>query len=373
MRRMTYIVILCASLALAAADAQTPASGPMPVTRSTTGTATQPLAMPAGWKLPKFARVDPLGFTVSADGRWAVVPVAVETPRHGTGFRCWLGDLRSREIVDLADVLAEGLAGQGPQAINAVVSNDGKYLAVRSIRIEGRWASLYLMNLVDHSVVRLAQGLMVTPVWMGPKLAITTVDANADIQPIRVYDPARGTMGEIPIRGMIAASDANGTVIVCGCDPNAPSAPVNMKDFSHAAMLTMEPGGKVLRRLGAFEEVATMPLVSPAGQWLAFQYNGWKGEPNGRPDVVRVEVMSVRGQERWSVDEVALPVAVGDDGAAVTIQLRSGPQGSLVQSWRRGQAGRTLVDGAWAASLVGGKVYYVSGGEDKALWVAEGK
>ncbi len=372
---MKYIacVIVAFGLLALAAEAQTPAGGPMPVTRSTTGTATQPLAMPAGWKLPKFARVDPVGFAVSADGRWAVLPVAVETPRHGMAFRCWLGCLQSHEIVELSDVLAPAIGSERPQAINAVPSGDGKYLAIRSILIDGHGASLFLMSLADRSVVRLAQGLMVVPVWMGPKLAITTVDANADLQPISVYDPEKGAMGEIPIRGMIAASDANGTVIVCGCDPNAPSAPLNMKDYPRASMMAMEPGGKVLRRLGTFAEMGTMPLVSPGGKYLAFQYNGWKGEPSGRPDVMRVDVMAVRGQERWSIDEMALPVAIGDDGEAVTIQLRSGPEGSLVQSRRQGQAARTLVDGAWAASQAGGRIYYVNGGEDKALWVTDRK
>ncbi len=364
------LAVTLAALALAA-GAQQPASRPAPVTRSTTGTATRPVAMPAGWKLPKFERVDPVGFAVSEGGRFAVLPVLADSSnRSAPIFRCWLADIERKNLVELSDVLAEELK-DAPYALNATFSPDGKFLAIRAIRTgEQRGAAVFLMDLLDRSCTRLAEGLMVVPVWMGPRLAVSAVDANADLQPIRIFDPARKTSGEIAIRGIIAAGDASGSVIVCGCDANAPTAPLNMKDYDRASMLAMQPGGKVLRSLGTLSEVVTMPVVSPGGKYIAFQSRP-PADANASP--ARVEVLATTGDERWSLDARVLPLSVGDDGAVLTIQsVRTRPEGAAVQLWPRGKPPRTLIeDGAWAAALSGARLYYITGFDEKSMWVTD--
>lgn len=327
----------------------------------------------AEWKLPKMERVDSMGFRVTRDGRYAVVAAHgrfdPKNPRPPKAI-CWLVDTTSGKCTNVADLLGDAAKGKSLNVARAMPSPDGAYLAVAATTTQGRGGrTLYLVRLKDGKVTQLQAGLMIPPVWVAGKLAISGPDGKGDIQQIRFYDPATGKFEDSKVRGLVASADANGQVMVVGCRKDAPTKPMSMRDFRGADTVTMSVGGTVLRRLGSATEVGTQPIFSAGGHCLAFQYNGRSKPGLGPPDVTRVDVMSVRGEQTRHVNEMAFPVHVDDDGTLITLGARFREDGAPIKLWDAQGNAKVLVKNVWAAAVAGKRLFYVTGTDEKVLKV----
>lgn len=359
--------------AAAGEPASMPASGP----------ASKPANTPASrpdsatqWPLPRMDKVDPLAFRVSGDGRWVILPYINEASAASTQpteaeIGCYLLNTLDGKVINLLECFKDQANLSSDLIVGAEASADGKYIAVRTMKTDrASNSSVWLLNTDTRALELVGEGAVAYPVWVGAVLGVSTADKEGLFLPMRLQEPGRSTPLEMRVHAVISAAAPRGDFMICICDPQDASRAVSIADLKsgQAVLACMDLAGIVLRKLCPARDVGTVPVVSPCGKFISFQYNGWKGEAfKTPPDVVRVTVLASRLDESWSINEAAVPIFLTDDGEAVTLAA-NGDGNAPIKVWEKGgKTSRVLVDGAWAAAVAGTKLFYVTGAEQKTV------
>lgn len=315
-------------------------------------------------------QLDPLSVRATPDGRYVTVP-SIVPPAKGGGepsYFCTLIDTAGGKPVNLGDWLDDSHKKEGWQIAAARPSPDGKSLLAAGHLAGSARMCVFLVDLESHKVRMIDQASISAATWVGARAAIGAVDKKDNVAPLKFYNPATDRWSESKVVALPASADANGSLLAVGASAEGPTAPLAMKDFAKGNTLLIDPSGKVLLNLGTNREVGTPPVLAPGGQFAAFQYNAWKdADPNGPPNVIRLDIVGTSDDVRRSIAEDCIPLAVTDAGEVLAISSEGDADGATLRWFDAAGKGRTLCENAWCALAAGGKIYYIAAKQNEPL------
>ena len=357
----------------------------------------KPTTQPVEWKLPKGTIVLPgAELHVTADARYVFFTETKWSRQDVAAGRqpkdvCWMLETRTGELTKVTDLLAKATKGEKFEIFSLKPSPDGKYVLL-TVRKAG-WAdwsptpdftdpttvpstidrmtmTAFLVSLEDKKVRKLAEASRIDPpCWFGGRVAFSRVAKGGFFQPICLFDPAgKDKPVQWKVRGMLADANDKTKIILCSCDPDDPSkSSTFVLENKHLVAMTVQ--GKVLRRLGRADLVNSKPLLSPKAVYAAFQKSKTRAGFGKLPTGLYVQVMAVKGKEAWKINESAEPIAVSDNGKVITIGdvYAFDEKGAPIKIWDKQGKSRTLVKGVQAATVAGGRLFYVTPGEQPVI------
>ena len=319
-----------------------------------------------GTELKKGVRVLPRSFSVTPDGRYAAfMELKLDPATRSPTTVGWLLELPSGKMTDVSSFLGPQVSDGKPMCSAPIPSPDGRYIVFTAYRPSGM--TTYLVGLEDGKVRQLAPGRFTIPVWAGPKVALSVVDAAGMLAPISLYGLDGAEPTQLKVRGLVVAADVDGKLLICACDPDKPSEPISMGALQSKAIALLNAKGQVIKQLARGRTIGVRPVFSPNGEYLAFQSGEVAPGRTAPPKGIRVDVMAVRGEEQWTIREQAEPVAIMDDGALVTLGTTPGPDGVPVKIWDKGGTSSRPITRAHAAAVAGGRLYYVTGTDPQVI------
>lgn len=319
------------------------------------------LDVPAGSKL--FGMMPKMGLDISPETNMAVVVVSTmpdaSSPRME--IRAMLADLKTGKLSSITDLV--GKAEQG-QAVGADLSPDRKHLLVNWVGPKN--AGVYAIELPNGKPVKVAEG-QVEAIWAGDKIAVSTITQEGKLAKISLADPATGKLSELPVRGMVAASLPDGTLIVGG-NPKAPAAELSAEEAeAKGRLFRVGIDGKVLADLAPMGIVSSPPVVSRGGKFIAFQSKP-AGAPEGPGTKYGLTILSVDGKDKQELAKQCLPVAVMDDGSAIVFAMMH-DENHMAPISLVSKDGKTVKELAKAvtAAVIGKSVIYAVNGDKPAI------
>jgi len=332
----------------------------------------QPTTRPTEWKVP-LKQFDHIGMvSASADGRvvsliWTRRSPSGPPGMAGESIFCWVLDTASGKTTDMLKLLADKAKIKARHVLPARPSSNGRYLAL-SVLTGSRFPFKNLACLVDLktlTVRKVAESLEVPAAWCGRHLVVSTIDAKSQAQALRRFDPATGKSEALKVHGWLAGADPKGTYLVCGCLPDALDKPAAMENVhsDKGAVALVTPGGKVLRKVMPFSELSGVPVISPAGKYVAIGRR--KSERPRRPrKLLGFRVISTDGKVSRDVAGSLEPLGVTDAGDVIARVVPVGPKVKPSIEWFGADGKqRTLVDDADAGVVCGRRLFYVTTGK----------
>jgi hypothetical protein len=349
------------------------------------------------------------GFTISADGIYAAVPVDCQTaagqpgdkPVHRTDV--YLVDMALMKLVALSDKLpAKAVdaaragdsttkpedattmpgdtttrpadsttrpAGLTMQVSSPQFSPDNKYMTFQTVSGDDRRVSLWLMDLTSPGTLEkrpaqgktiscLAEGKTLMTSWVGKKIALGTTDKLGYFQPIKFFSASTLASDEWPVRGYVASADSKGELIVCTCMVNNPRGPANSDELSKLSVVLMKSSGKIVKKLSTAGEVSSRPIFSPSLKYVAYQRNKRKSTGRVMMDAEAIEVVALEGDYTRTITAPELAIHVTDGGSLFS--LGTGPAGTSGVVKMRDKSGKpSVLFEAVSASVANNTIYYI--------------
>lgn len=276
-------------------------------------------------------------------------------------------------LVDLATGKARLLESLLPRVPDSdlfpgPISPDGAKLIVAQMRRnpqgEGGITTVYVLDLLEEKPVKLIEAPFATAVWAGKEVAVATTDADGNVAPLKLFD-VTGKSRELPARVVVVASADAADVLFAVGNGRDLTAKLSLKQ-DPPALMAMDSSGKVLAELIAGGAVASPPVASPNGRFLALQTKP-PGAPEGPDTEYALTVVDVSSKKPVSFKLAAAPLAVMDDGRAFVLNMPLADAGSTLGVLALDGRVTKLADGVRDAQLVGGELIFATGGEKPLL------
>lgn len=336
------------------------------------------------WKLPRVEQVDPFSMSVSVNGRYVAYlgGPKVDFRRPQTLPRvAWLVDTSSGEVINLSKRVAK-MQGMEGDVLWASLSPNGRYVALRlgDPTRTGSRDTFWLYATSDGTLRKVNERFPFSLAWVGDRLAVNRFnsaplgpaeksDGNAAlVLRARLVDPNSGSSTELPIPGLVDSADPNGrlmSVSLIASDRQMAWPPVGVEG---ANVVVMEVDGRIIGSLGTTLTVYGSPLFSASGRFIAFQHTRWDFSGERPSCAARVDIHRADGGRIRSARGASTPVGVTDDGSVLALDVTSmGNEGAPVTLHLSTGRPRILVKAAWEARLVGKRLFYITGNQERIL------
>lgn len=325
------------------------------------------------WRVPLVAETH-VGLHVAAKGRLAFLVSRAARAKATGAAVCHVFDTRTGKVKDLT-ARAAAQIGAGETGFDLFLpSPDGKYLLLAH---GGRAASQpkprtnYLLTLATGEVRKLGRvdNSALRATWADGKLYTSqlALPGGDVLEPIRVFDAATGTQTDLKVYGVVAAVDARRGMVVCLCDPTAPTRPMKLNritaQMAMLAVVTTE--GKLSTQLCPRRALWGRAVLSPDGRFVACMRVLVRllGQ---RPTTI-IQAWDITGGQKRTIPENETLLAVTDAGAVVTERTRGERHLKTIKLWPAKGKGRTLAQDARAAAVAGRALFYTTGKQKLVL------
>ncbi|MGC9454627.1 MAG: GYF domain-containing protein [Phycisphaerae bacterium] len=320
---------------------------------------------PKHWSLPQGVEAN-YHFEVIPGRRWVFfTDRQAEQFREGRAsgvryhYSSWVLDTVSGETTAAQDFVKDTPVQGDTAVIHLLPSPDGCYALMQTAVPDGSGrpssSEIHLVTLHDRACHEYTGAGI--PRWAGPRMASMRMDSD-QWHPIVLQEPFGGEPRELGVRGHLADASDDGNVLLCRAFTDG-----NFELWSWDAERNEKLGSLAL------ENVSDM-AVSPNGQFMAVGCDTESGPMVLVTDASlnKLRELSAAGVEAGPGGSI-LPVAVLDDGAVIARgrRLFEVEQGAPVVMWSAEGNRATLANGATAAGVADGRLFYATAGEDPAI------